>query len=128
MLAGGCAALGLATAAQAENWYAYYMMPLGVAYVDKDSIIHRPGHLSAKIQSVFPEPQRLARNGEVFVYTKSIDLIDIDCKVLVYRYLARNLLNDSGQEQTSISDPDNVQMIVDRSPQDVLAKGFCPKG
>ncbi|MEI9890307.1 MAG: hypothetical protein WDN45_06470 [Caulobacteraceae bacterium] len=53
LLAAG-ATLGLTTAAQAENWYAFYMVPMGVAYVDKDSIIYRPGHVSAKVQSTFP--------------------------------------------------------------------------
>jgi hypothetical protein len=120
-------AFGLATAAQAENWYAFYIMPLGTTYVDKDSIIHRPGHVSAKLQSTFPAPQYLQKNGRLFVYTKSLDLLDIDCKARVYRYLSRDLLNDGGQPQTSIVETDNPQLIVDRSAQDVLAKGFCPK-
>lgn len=127
-LLAACAGLCVATAAQAENWYAYYMVPQGVSYVDKDSIIRRPGHVSAKVQSTFPRPQRLEKNGRFYIYTKTVDTIDIDCSALVYRYLERALFNEAGQQQTSVNEADNPQMIVDRTPQDVLAKGFCPKG
>lgn len=121
------AALGLATAAQAENWFAFYIVPAGVAYVDTDSVIRRPGHVSAKIQSTFPGPQRLLKGGKVLVYTRALDDIDIDCKARVYRFLYRDLYDDSGQLQTTISDPDNVMLIRDRTPQDRLAIAYCPK-
>jgi hypothetical protein len=125
--AGAALGLAFATGAQAENWYNFYMVPAGVAFVDKDSLIYRPGHISARVQSTFPGPQRLQKNGQILTYTKSVDTIDIDCKARVYRFLNRNLFNDAGQAQTSISDPDNVMLIQDGTPQDVLAKGFCAK-
>ncbi len=123
LLAAG-ATLGLTTAAQAENWYAFYMVPMGVAYVDKDSIIYRPGHVSAKVQSTFPEPQHLARNGQVLTYSKSVDTIDIDCKALVYRNVARDLYTDAGQQQASVSEADDPRIIIARSPQDVPGQGL----
>lgn len=121
------AVLALATAAQAENWYNFYMVPQGVAFVDMDSIIRRPGHVSAKIQSTFPEPQHLQKNGQILTYTKSIDMIDVDCRARVYRFLNRDLMNDAGQHQTSVNEADNPVMIQDNTPQAVLAKAFCPK-
>ena len=128
---GGIIAAGVlscaATGVQAEDWYAFYMKPQGVAYVDKDSIIRRPGQVSAKVQSSFPQPERLVKAGQVFIYSKAIEMIDVDCKARVYRYLERDLMNDAGQEQTTVSDPDHVLPIVDGTPQDVLAKAFCPR-
>jgi hypothetical protein len=126
LVAGGVA-LAAATSGQAENWFAFYIVPSGVAYVDKDSIILRPGHVSAKVQSTFPAPQRLQKEGRTIVYTKAIDDIDIDCKARVYRFLYRDLYDDSGRQQTTISDPDNVMLIQDRTPQDRLAIAYCPK-
>jgi hypothetical protein len=128
ILAAAGAALGLATAAQAENWYNFYMVPQGTAFVDMDSIIRRPGHVSAKVQSTFPETQHLQKAGQILTYTKSLDLIDIDCKASVYRFLQRTLMNAAGEYQTTISDPDNPSLIQDHTPQAVLAKAFCPKG
>ena len=121
------AALGLGTMAQAENWYAFYMVPAGVAYVDKDSIIYRPGHVSAKIQSTFPEPQHLLRAGQIITYNKTVDTLDIDCKAKVYRFLGRDLFDDTGKAQTSVNESDEPYRIQDKSPQGVLAKAFCPK-
>lgn len=121
------AALMLATAARAENWYNFYMAPQGVSFVDMDSIIRRPGHVSARVQSTFPEPQRLAKNGQIIIYTKSVDMIDVDCKARVYRFLNRDLMNEAGQQLTSVNDADNPILIQDRTLQDVLAKAFCPK-
>lgn len=126
VLAAG-AALGLATAAQAENWYAFYMAPQGVAYVDKDSIIYRPGHVSAKIQSTFPDPQHLLKAGQVITYNKTVDTLDIDCKAKVYRFLGRDLYDDAGKAQTSVDQSGDPVRIQDKSPQGVLAKAFCPK-
>jgi hypothetical protein len=128
VLAAAGAVLGLATAAQAENWYNFYMVPQGVAFVDMDSIIRRPGHITARIQSTFPEPQHLAKGGQIITYTKSLDMIDIDCRAGVYRFLQRNLMNDAGQEETSVNEAENPVLIQARTPQDVLAKAFCPKG
>lgn len=127
VLAAAGATLGLANAAQAENWYNFYMKPQGVAFVDMDSIIRRPGHVSAKVQSSFPEPQRLAKGGRILVYSKSVDTIDVDCKARVYRFLNRDLLNDGGEAVISLSDADDPRLIEDHTPQDVLAKAFCPK-
>ncbi len=117
----------VATGARAENWFAFYVVPAGVAYVDTDSIIRRPGHISAKIQSTFPEPQRLQKGGKVLVYTKSVDDIEIDCKARVYRFLYRDLFDDTGRQQTTVSNPDEVMMVQDRTPQDRLAAAYCPK-
>ena len=121
------AALGLVTAAQAENWYAFYMVPQGVAYVDKDSIIYRPGHVSAKIQSTFPDPQHLLKAGQVITYNKAVDTLDIDCKAKVYRFLGRDLYDETGKAQTSVNESDDPIRIKDETPQAVLAKAFCPK-
>ena len=126
ILAAG-AALAVAGGAIAENWYAFYVVPSGVAYVDKDSLVFRPGHVTARIQSTFPEPQRVMRFGQMFTYTKSKDMVDIDCLAQVYRFLSRDLYSDAGLEQLSINDSDNVLMIADRTPQAVLAKAYCPK-
>ena len=35
------AALATAGGAVAENWYAFYIVPSGIAYVDKDSLVFR---------------------------------------------------------------------------------------
>jgi hypothetical protein len=121
------AALTAAGGAVAENWYPFYIVPSGVAYVDKDSLVFRPGHVSARIQSTFPQPQQVMRDGQVFTYTKSNDLVDIDCEAHVYRFLSRDLYNDSGLEQLSINESDDVLMIADKTPQAVLAKAYCPK-
>ena len=126
VLAAG-AALGLAPAAQAENWYAFYMVPAGVAYVDKDSIIYRPGHVSAKIQSTFPEPQHLLKSGQVITYIRTVDTLDIDCKAKVYRFLGRDLFDETGTAQTSVNESDDPIRIQDKTPQGVLAKAYSPK-
>ena len=120
--------LTVVTGAEAENWYNFYMVRQGVAFVDMDSIIRRPGHVSARIQSTFPEPQHLQKNGQILTYTKSIDMIDIDCKARVYRFLNRDLMNDAGQTQTSVNEADNPMLVQNNTPQAVLAKAFCPKG
>jgi hypothetical protein len=124
---GAALATALATGVRAENWYNFYMVPQGVAFVDMDSIIRRPGHITARVQSTFPEPQRLAKDGQVITYTKSVDMIDVDCRARVYRYLNRDLMNDAGQQLTSVNDADNPILIRDHTAEDVLAKAFCPK-
>ncbi len=121
------AALAGAGHAAAENWYAFYMVPAGVAYVDKDSLVFRPGHVSARIQSTFPGPQRLLKYGQVFTYTKSKDMVDIDCGAQVYRFLSRDLYSEAGAEQLSVNEADDVYMILDKTPQSALAKAYCPK-
>ena len=126
VLAAG-ATLAAAGGAVAENWYAFYVVPSGVAYVDKDSLVFRPGHVSARIQSTFPTPQRLVRSGQVFTYNKSRDMVDVDCEAQVYRFVSRDLFSDAGLEQLSINDADNPVMIQDNTPQAALAKAFCPK-
>lgn len=127
-LAGCGAALALGGAAQAENWYNFYMVPQGVAYVDMDSIIRRPGHVTAKVQSTFPDPQRLAKDGQIITYVKSVDTVDIDCKAGVYRFLNRELMDSASKPLTTVNEADNPVLIRDHTPQDVLAKAFCPKG
>jgi hypothetical protein len=115
------------SAAHAENWYAFYMTPQGAAYVDKDSVIFRPGHVSARVQSTFPQPVGVDKGDHMLVYTHVLDTIDIDCKAGVYRFVARDLYNDAGDPHMTISQPDNPALIQDRSIQDVLAKAYCPK-
>ena len=63
----------------------------------------------------------------MFTYTKSKDMVDIDCQAQVYRFLSRDLYNDSGLEQLSINDADDVLRIMEKTPQAVLAKAYCPK-
>lgn len=126
MMAAG-AALAIAGGAFAENWYAFYIVPSGVAYVDKDSLVFRPGHVTARIQSSYPGPQRLLKNGQVFTYAKSKDLLDIDCAASVYRFLFRDLLNAAGVEQISVNETDDIHRIEDDTPQAALAKAYCPK-
>ena len=54
-------------------------------------------------------------------------MVDIDCQAQVYRFLSRDLYNDSGLEQLSINDADDVLRIMEKTPQAVLAKAYCPK-
>lgn len=126
-MAAGFAVLTGPGAALAENWYAFYIVPSGVTYVDKDSVVLRPGHVAARVESTYPAPQQLQKNGKVFVYTKSKDLMDIDCAASVYRFLARDLYTDSGLMQTSVSDADNPLLIRDDTAPAVLAKTYCPQ-
>jgi hypothetical protein len=125
VLAAG-AALATAGGAVAENWYAFYIVPSGLTYVDKDSLVFRPGHVTARIQSNFPGPQRLLKYGQVFTYTKSKDMVDIDCEAQVFRYLSRDLYSDAGLEQLSINEADDVLRIANHTPQAALAKAYCP--
>ena len=124
--AAALAIAALAGPAFAENWYPYFMVPSGVAYVDKDSIIFRDGHVTARTESTFPKPQSLQRDGKIFVFTKAKDLVDIDCVANVYRYVGRDLYNDSGIQQLSINASDDPMRIGDNTPEDVLAKALCP--
>lgn len=127
MWTAGALALCLAGAAHAENWFAFYMIPQGVAYVDKDSIIFRPGHVSARVQSTYPRPQQLQKGGQIITFSKSVDTLDIDCKADVYRFVSRTVFNDAGQEQVTVSEEGDVFPILERSQQDVLEKAYCPK-
>jgi hypothetical protein len=124
--AAGLAVLAGPGAALAENWFAFYIVPSGVSYVDKDSVVLRPGHVAARVESTFPGLQQLQQHGKVLLYSKSKDLMDIDCAARVYRFLARDLYTDAGVMQASISEADNPMLIRDDTPPAVLAKTYCP--
>jgi len=126
-LAAGLAVLTGPGAALAENWYAFYIVPSGVSYVDKDSVVLRPGHVSARVESTFPEPQQLQRNGKIVVYTKSKDLMDIDCAARVYRFVSRDLYTEEGVMQASVNEANNPILIREDTPPAVLAKAYCPQ-
>jgi hypothetical protein len=124
-MAAGLAALMGPGAALAENWYAFYIVPSGVTLVDKDSVVLRPGHVSARIESTFPQPQQLQRGGQMLIYSKSKDLMDIDCEARVYRFVARDLYTDDGLMQASINEADNPILIREGTPPAALAKAYC---
>jgi hypothetical protein len=124
-VAAGLLALAGPGAALAENWYAFYIMPSGVTLVDKDSVVLRPGHVSARIESTFPQAQQLQRGGKVMIYTKSKDLLDIDCAARVYRFVARDLYTNEGLMQASITEANNPILIQEDTPPAALAKAYC---
>ena len=126
-LAAGLAVLAGPGAVLAENWYAFYIVPSGVSYVDKDSVVLRPGHVAARVESTLPGPQQLQQNGKLFVYTKSKDLMDIDCAARVYRFLSRDLYTNDGVMQTSVNEADNPILIQEGTPPAVLATTYCPQ-
>ena len=123
----GLMALTGPSVALAENWYAFYIVPSGTSFVDKDSVILRPGHVSARVESTFPGPQQLQQNGQILVYSKSKDLMDIDCAARVYRFLARDLYTNDGVMQTSINEANNPILIQEGTPPAVLATAYCPQ-
>jgi hypothetical protein len=125
--AAGLAMLAVPGAALAENWYAFYIMPSGITYVDKDSVVLRPGHVAARLESSFPGPQQLQQNGKIFVYSKSKDQMDIDCTARVYRFLARDLYTDTGVMETSVSDANNPMLIQEGTAPAALAAAYCPQ-
>lgn len=126
IVAGAAIATFAAGGASAENWYPFYMRPSGATYMDKDSVILRPGHVSVRTEFAYPDVQQLLRKGKVFVYKQAKDLIDIDCKANVYRVIARDLYSDIGVLQISINDADDPLIISPDSPQAALATAYCP--
>lgn len=120
-------AFAAAAPAFAENWYPFYMVPSGVAYVDKDSVIIRPGHVAARTEASFPEPKSVQREGQTYTFTRSKDLIDIDCAANVFRYVGRDLYNDAGVLVLAVNEADNPLLIANGSPEGVLAKSLCPE-
>ena len=127
LLAGAAIATFAAGGASAENWYPFYTRPGGASYLDKDSVILRPGHVSVRMESSYPDPQRLLRKGKVFVYKQAKDLLDIDCKANVYRLIARDLYSEEGVMQISINEADDPLMILADSPQAALAAAYCQR-
>jgi hypothetical protein len=79
------------------------------------------------VESTFPSLQRLQQNGRIFVYSKSKDLMDIDCSARVYRFLARDLYSETGVMETSVSDPNNPMLIQEGTPPAALATAYCPQ-
>lgn len=124
-LAAGACVLGVAGAACAENWVAFYIIPAGVVFLDQDSVTRRPGFVSARLESTFPEPQNLKRNGQIFTYVKTIDRVELDCKARVYRNVTRDLYTDTGLMQLSLHDEDDLVPVVTKSAQGALVKAFC---
>ncbi|MDB5458985.1 MAG: hypothetical protein JWO72_726 [Caulobacteraceae bacterium] len=124
MLSGGAVLLS-AGAAAAENWFPFFVIPNGVVYLDHDSVVRRSGHVSARLESTFPAPQRISRNGQVFAYVKTIDLVDIDCKAEVYKNVSRDLYTGDGAMALSINESDNPLRIPPKSAQAALITAYC---
>ena len=121
----GTCALTAAGAASAENWVTFFITPAGVIYLDHDSLTRRDGFVSARLESTFPEPQKLNRNGRIIVYVKAIDRIELDCKARVYKNVSRDLYTATGLMQLSLNEQDNPIHVTANSPQEALIKAFC---
>ena len=118
-------ALAAAGAARAENWLPFFVVPSGVVMIDRDSIIKRAGHVSARLESTFPQPQRISRNGRILSYTKTIDQVDVDCGAEVYKNISRDLYSGDGLQAVSINEADNPMIVPPNSVQAALVKAYC---
>jgi len=121
----GAAALAAAGGASAENWIPFFVIPAGTVLLDHDSVSRRPGHVSARLESTFPQPQQIRRNGLVFTYVKAIDSVDVDCSARVYMNITRNLYTDSGLMQLSLNEQDNPILVLPGTAQAALITAFC---
>jgi hypothetical protein len=117
-------ALMAPSAALAENWVNFLILPEGVIYVDHDSIDRREGHVSARLESTFPTQQRINSGGRIFTYLRVVDRVDVDCKARVYRNVSRDLYSDVGVEVLSLYE-DNPQPVTEQSPQEAMIKAYC---
>lgn len=124
-LAVAAAAMAAAGGASAESWLPFFVIPSGVIMIDHDSIDRRTGHVSARLESTFPRPQRISRNGRVFDYVKTIDRVDVDCKAEVYKNVSRDLYSSDGQQAMSINEADNPVVILPHTPQAALVTAYC---
>jgi hypothetical protein len=124
MLSGGALLLSAGGAA-AENWFPFFVIPNGVVLLDHDSVVRRQGKVSARLESTFPSPQRINRNGQVFSYVKTIDLVDIDCKAAVYTNISRDLYSSDGAMALSINESNNPMRIAPKSAQAALVTAYC---
>jgi len=118
-------AIAAAGAARAESWVVFLVAPQGVIYIDHDSISKRAGHVSARLESTFPKPQALKRDGRIILYIKTIDQVDVDCAARVYRNISRDLYTDTGLMQLSLNQQADPLQVTDNSPQDGLIKAYC---
>ena len=121
----GAAALAAAGGAWAENWVPFFVIPAGTVLIDRDSVSRRPGHLSARLESTFPQPQQIRNGGKVFTYIKAIDSVDVDCSARVYMNVTRNLYSGDGLMQLSLNEQDNPIMVLPGTAQAALITAFC---
>ena len=121
----GAAALAAAGGASAESWIPFFVVPAGTVLLDHDSVSRRPGHVSARLESTFPQPQQIRRNGQIFTYVKAIDSVDVDCSARVYMNITRNLYTDSGLMQLSLNEQDNPILVLPGTAQAALITAFC---
>lgn len=126
-LAVAATALTAAGSASAESWFPFFVVPSGVVMIDRDSIVRRMGHVSARLESTFPQPQRISRSGRIFSYTKTIDQVDIDCGAEVYKNVSRDLYSSDGVQAVSINDADNPIVVRPKSVQAALVTAYCRK-
>jgi hypothetical protein len=124
-IAAAAAILAPAGSASAENWAPFFVIPSGVVMIDRDSIERTGGHVSVRLESTSPGPQRISRNGRIFDYLKTIDRVDIDCKAEVYKNISRDLFSGDGLEALSINEADNPLMVRPNSVQAAVVKAFC---
>jgi hypothetical protein len=124
-LALALAALAAPSAALAENWFPFFMIPAGVVYLDKDSVVRRNGHVIARTEATYPEPQQLKRAGRTYAYVKAINLIDLDCSRLVYMYEGRDLYSSLGVLIVSINEGDNPIPVVAKTVESALSAAYC---
>ena len=122
------AGLAAPSAALAENWFPFFIIPAGVVYLDRDSIIRRFGHVIARTEATYPNPQQIKRGGRTYVYIKAVNLIDLDCSRLVYMYESRDLYDGNGVMAVSINAADEPIPVTPKTAESALVTGFCPKG
>jgi hypothetical protein len=122
----GAVALAAAGGAWAENWIPFFVIPAGTVLIDHDSVSRRLGHVSARLESTFPQAQQIRHDGRVFTYIKAIDSVDLDCHARVYINITRDLFSGDGLMQLSLNEQDNPIRVLENSPQAALIKAFCP--
>jgi hypothetical protein len=121
----GAATLAAAGGAAAENWMPFFVIRAGTVLIDHDSVSRRLGHVSARLESTFPQPQKIRHDGRVFSYVKTIDSVDVDCHAQVYINITRNLYSDDGLMQLSLNEQDNPIMVLPDTAQAALITAFC---
>ncbi len=119
------AALAAAGSACAENWQTFFVIPAGNVLLDRDSLQKTSGHVLARLESTFPQPQGLSRNGAIFSYVKTIDRVDVDCRARIYINISRDLYSDDGQRALSLNEQNSPIPITEGTVQMALLKAFC---
>ena len=124
-----CAGAALAAGgdARAEDWRPFFVVPGGVIMLDHDSVSLGGGRVTARLESTFPKPQGLSRNGRIYAYVKTIDRVEVDCAAAVYRNISRDLYGKDGLEALSINEADNPQMVAKGSAQAAMITAYCRK-